>query len=134
MMLSTNEIEDIYPLSPMQRGMLFHTLYAPQSGVYFQQVGCTLHGDFDHAAFRKAWEYMVARHTVLRSAVVWEGLAEPMQVVLRRVPLPLEECDWCELPPDEQRVRLERFMQTDRARGFDPVTAPLMRLTLLQLA
>jgi acyl-CoA synthetase (AMP-forming)/AMP-acid ligase II/nucleoside-diphosphate-sugar epimerase len=134
MMLSTTEIEDIYPLSPMQRGMLFHTLYAPQSGVYFQQVGCTLHGDLDRAAFRRAWAYVMARHAVLRSAVVWEGLDEPMQVVLRQVPLPLEELDWRELPLDEQHVQRERFMQADQARGFDPLTAPLMRLALIQLA
>src|SRR5205085_9525971 len=88
-MLNTTEIEDIYPLSPMQRGMLFHTLYAPQSGVYFQQVGGTLRGAFDAPTFRRAWEHMLGRHAVLRSAVIWQGLDEPMQVVLRKVQLPI---------------------------------------------
>jgi len=55
-------------------------------------------------------------------------------VVLRQVRLPLAEFDWRELPLDEQSVQRERFMQADRARGFDPLAAPLMRLALIQLA
>src|SRR6185436_9535934 len=99
----SNEIEDIYPLTTTQRGMLFHSLYAPQSGVYFQQEGFFLQGDMDVAAFVRAWEHVVARHPILRTAVVWEGIDEPMQVVLRRVRLPLDQHDWRDLPLDEQQ-------------------------------
>src|SRR5262245_44628551 len=77
------EIEDLYPLSPVQQGMLFHTLYAPAAGVYLQQVSGVLHGELDLAAFRQAWAQAQARHTVLRSAVLWEDLAAPLLVVLR---------------------------------------------------
>src|SRR5215213_7737839 len=123
-MVSTNEIEDIYPLTTTQRGMLFHSLYAPQSGVYFQQEGFFLQGDMDVAAFVRAWEHVVARHPILRTAVVWEGVDEPMQVVLRQV----------RLPPDEQQERLAHFLHDDRVRGFDMAVAPLMRLALIRLA
>ena len=133
-MLDSHQVEDLYPLTPTQRGMLFHTLYAPQSGVYFQQEGFRLRGAFDLAAFRRAWERVLERHPVLRTAIVWEGIDEPVQVVFRQVRLPLEQHDWRATPPAEQRARLERFMEADRERGFDPLVAPLMRLALIRLA
>lgn len=61
-------IADIYELSPMQQGMLFHTLYAPKSGVYFEQRNCILHGKLNVTAFKQAWQQVVARHPVLRTS------------------------------------------------------------------
>ncbi|HNP73991.1 MAG TPA: condensation domain-containing protein, partial [Kouleothrix sp.] len=133
-MLDPQQIEDIYPLTPMQRGMLFHSLYAPRSAVYFQQEGFRLEGRLDRAAFVRAWELVLARHSILRTAIVWEGLDEPVQVVFRRVPLPLEQHDWRAMPPAEQPAAIAAFAQADRERGFDTVVAPLMRLALIQLA
>src|SRR5262249_41755397 len=49
-------IEDIYPLSSMQEGLLFHTLYAPGEGDYITQVGCTFTGNFSPAIFQQAWQ------------------------------------------------------------------------------
>jgi hypothetical protein len=60
-------VEAIYPLSPMQQGMLFHTLYAPNSGMYFEQLVCTLRGTLDVQAFQTAWQRVVERHPVLRT-------------------------------------------------------------------
>ncbi|HEY0602461.1 MAG TPA: condensation domain-containing protein, partial [Herpetosiphonaceae bacterium] len=134
MTLDTTQIEDIYPLTPTQRGMLFHTLYAPRSAVYFQQEGFLVEGRLDRAAFVRAWEHVLARHSVLRTAIVWEGLDEPVQVVFRQIRLPLAEHDWRDVPPAEHDARLDALAQADRDRGFDPVEAPLMRLTLIRLA
>lgn len=134
MTLDTTQIEDIYPLTPTQRGMLFHTLYAPRSAVYFQQEGFLVEGEFNRAAFVRAWEHVLARHPVLRTAIVWEGLDEPVQVVFRRIRLPLEEHDWRDVPSAEHAARLDELAQAERDRGFDPVEAPLMRLTLIRLA
>ncbi|HOG48626.1 MAG TPA: condensation domain-containing protein, partial [Anaerolineae bacterium] len=72
---------DMYPLSPMQQGMLFHSLYAPESGVYVEQMHCTLRGALDVQAFARAWERVIERHTILRTAFVGEGQREPVQVV-----------------------------------------------------
>jgi amino acid adenylation domain-containing protein len=128
------EIEDIYPLSPVQQGMLFHSLYMPTAGVYFQQVSCILDGDLDVAAFRQAWVHVQARHAMLRSAVVWEDLDEPVQVVLRQAALPLSQHDWRNIPAADQSQHLAAFMVADRARGLDLSAAPLMRLALIRLA
>jgi amino acid adenylation domain-containing protein/non-ribosomal peptide synthase protein (TIGR01720 family) len=126
------QIADIYPLTPMQQGLLFHTLAAPESGVYVQQVSCLLLGELNHAAFMRAWQSVIARHPVLRSAVAWEELAEPLQIVAEQVALPLHAHDWRDLPAAEQQTRLDALLRADRARGLDLSCAPLMRLTLIQ--
>lgn len=133
-MLDTHQIEDLYPLTPMQRGILFHSLYDAESALYFQQEGHRLQGPLDGATFRRAWEHVLSRHAVLRTAIIWEGLDEPVQVVLREVRLPFEQLDWRDVPPTEQQARLTAFAQADRERGFNVVEAPLMRLALIRLA
>jgi amino acid adenylation domain-containing protein/non-ribosomal peptide synthase protein (TIGR01720 family) len=127
------QIEDIYPLTPMQEGMLFHHLLDPVSGVYFEQTGCMIEGPLDAAAFTQAWTVVIARHAVLRTALVWEGLSEPLQVVYERVEVPLELRDWRALPAPEQARELAAYEAAEQARGFDLRQAPLMRLALLRL-
>ncbi len=134
MTMKMKNVEDIYPLSPPQQGMLFHTLYAPQSGIYCEQLGMTFRAPLDLAAFKKAWQYVLERHPILRSAFVWEGLDEPLQIVRQRVELPWQEQDWQEWPASEQAARLQAFLRADRIRGFELAQAPLMRLALLRLA
>ena len=118
----------------MQQGMLFHSLYAPESGVYFEQLSCTLRGDLDIPAFERAWQRVVDRHPVLRTSFVWKQLDKMLQVVHRRVKLPLEQQDWRGLPPAEQTARLEALLQRERRRGFDLSQAPLIRLALIRTA
>ncbi|HEX9669307.1 MAG TPA: amino acid adenylation domain-containing protein [Thermoanaerobaculia bacterium] len=124
-------IEDIYPLSPMQEGMLFHSLYAPRSGVYFNQTWCVLEGDVDAAALRRAWERTVESHPVLRTGFDWQRREKPFQVVYRRVRLPWRELDWRGLEPAAEEERFGRLLEEDRARGFDLAQPPLLRFTLV---
>lgn len=133
-MNSDYAIEDIYPLSPLQQGMMFHTLYAPDSRAYFHQYICTLRGDLDVPAFKKAWQRVIDRHTALRSAFEWEGLDEPVQVAHRGVELPIECLDWAPLTRKEQESRFESFLETSRKQGFDLSRTPLIRLTLIRMA
>ncbi len=132
--MAQNDIEAIYPLTPMQEGMLFHTLYAPASGVYFQQLDCTLQGPLHIPAFKQVWQRAMESHAALRTLFMWERRDKPLQVVRQQVKLPWSEHDWRELSPDEQQQQLEAFLQADRAQGFDLAKAPLMRLTLIRLA
>ncbi|MBW4457214.1 MAG: amino acid adenylation domain-containing protein [Nostoc indistinguendum CM1-VF10] len=126
-------IESIYPLSPMQQGMLFHTLYAPDSGVYFEQLSCTLYGNLNVPAFERAWQRVVERHPVLRTLFIWEHRKQPLQIVRKWVNLPWVQHDWRGLSPVEQQERLEAFLQTDREQGFKLDQAPLMRCTLIKV-
>jgi amino acid adenylation domain-containing protein len=124
------QIEDRYPLSPMQQGMLFHSQYAPQSGVYVQQLICTLQERLNVSAFKRAWDRVVERHPVFRTSFRWKGLAQPVQEVHRQVKIPVEEQDLRGIPSTQQEERLHAYLDADRRRGFDLAEAPLMRLAL----
>ena len=127
-------LEDLYELSPMQQGMLFHTIYAPESGAYFEQSVFTIRGEFDEAAFARAWQRVVDRHSILRSSFLWEELEKPQQVVHRRVVLQIETQDWSNLSGEDHEARLAAYITADRARGFDLATPPLLRIALFRLA
>ncbi len=127
------EIEDLYPLSPVQEGMLFYTLLTTESGAYVTQVIYELEG-LDVSAMKRAWQRVLDRHPILRTAFVWKNLEHPLQVVRRRVNLTLAEEDWRELPPDEREARFEDFLKADQKLGFHLSQAPLMRMTLFRVA
>ncbi|QRO01038.1 non-ribosomal peptide synthase/polyketide synthase [Archangium violaceum] len=128
------EVEDVYPLSPMQQGMLFHVRLAPETGVYFEQLTWSIRSELESGALRRAWEKVVSRHPALRTAFLWEGLAEPVQVVEAKVELPWREEDWRGMPAEQQQRELEALLEKDKAKGLELSKAPLMRLTLVRLA
>jgi len=131
--MSKENIEAIYELSPMQEGMFFHSQFAPQSGVYFQQLSCTLEGQLHIDAFQRAWQRVVDRHAILRTAFVSKRLDKPLQIVSKHVNLEIETHDWRNLSHDAQAQQLEDFLREDKQRGFDLSRAPLMRLFLIRL-
>ncbi|MFB2983429.1 amino acid adenylation domain-containing protein [Microseira sp. BLCC-F43] len=126
-------IEDIYPLSPAQQGILFHSLYDPKAGMYFVQMSYVLHCNLNVSAFEQAWQQIIDRHAVLRTSFHWENLDRSLQIVYRQVQLPLEQYDWRLITPSEQQQQIEAFLQADREQDFDFSQAPLMRLTLIRL-
>jgi len=132
MALTPRQIEDIYPLAPLQYGLLFHSLYAPESGVYNIQVGCRLHGELNIPVFKQAWQQLVEHHPILRTRFHFENRDQPLQVVDKHAQLPISEYDWRAYPPAEQAQRWKRLQADDRENGFDFTRAPLMRLGLVQ--
>jgi surfactin family lipopeptide synthetase C len=132
--MNTKNVADFYPLSPMQQGMLFHSLYAPDSGVYVEQLSCALDGELDVRAFEHAWQRVVERHAILRTGFIGESLKEPVQLVYREVKVSVTQHDWRSLSPAEQSAQRAVFLQADRTRAFDLAAAPLMRLTLIRTA
>ncbi|WP_164021874.1 non-ribosomal peptide synthetase, partial [Pyxidicoccus trucidator] len=129
-----SDVEDVYPLSPTQQGMLFHALFAPASAAYFQQLSWTVTSALDVPSFLRAWKACLQRHTILRSSFHWEGLDTPLQVVHSQVELPFEQLDWSELSASEQHSRFEQLLLEDKQRGFELRRAPLVRLTAIRLA
>ncbi|PEI11175.1 non-ribosomal peptide synthetase [Pseudomonas putida] len=122
-------VEDIFPLSPMQQGMMFHTLLQ-QGGDYINQLRVDVTG-VDPERFRAAWQAAVDCHDLLRGSFIWGELASPLQIIQREAQLPFAVHDWrgC----DDLADALEAFAAADRAAGFDLVRPPLLRLTLIRL-
>lgn len=126
-------IQDIYPLSPMQKGMLFHCLFSPETDVYFTQLYYTLNGPLDVAALKQAWETVVDRHEILRTLFVAERAGEPLQIVRKKVTLPWLDLDWTALDPAEQETKFVRFLEEDRQLGFAMNEPPLMRCAVIRM-
>src|SRR5690348_16734390 len=111
-------IEDIYPLTGLQQGMLFHTRLAPATGMYWVQYGMRLDGQLDLGALRQAWELVFARHEVLRTGA-WDQVKVPVAVVSRSVPLPWQVMDLSALGGDAQQRALAEHESADAAGGAD---------------
>lgn len=132
--MDLKKVQDAYPLSPMQQGMLFHSMHAPESGVYIEQLACALEGELNIEAFERAWRRVIERHAVLRTAFVTAGLKEPAQVVHRQVALPLIKEDWRGAPKGKQQARLDEYLRAERRRGFNLAEPPLLRMALFRMA
>jgi amino acid adenylation domain-containing protein/non-ribosomal peptide synthase protein (TIGR01720 family) len=129
-----DHIDSIYPLSPMQEGMLFHTLMNPGTGIYLMQNRYLLEGDLNYDAFVRAWDVVLDRHPVLRTSFVWKNQKRPLQAVHKRVDAPIVSLDWRGQTRPEQIARLDAKLEAELREGFDFAKAPLMRLWLIRLA
>jgi len=129
--LSLVEVEDLYPLSPMQQGMLFHTLYEQAAGDYINQLRVDVDG-LDPERFQQAWQAAINRHDILRTGFIWEGeLSTPLQVVHKHIALDCSEHDWRGQP--QLQPALEALASAERQRGFELNAVPLLRLTLVRI-
>ncbi|HWO14699.1 MAG TPA: condensation domain-containing protein, partial [Polyangiaceae bacterium] len=125
-------IEDIYPLSPMQQGMLVHTLVEQGSGIYVMQEHFRFDSAMDVDAFLSAWRAVAARHAPLRTSFAWQAEGKMMQIVQRRLPPPVEYLDWADQTPEQQQQSLEALVKTEQQSGFDLARAPLVRFRLIR--
>ncbi len=127
-------IEAVYPLSPMQQGMLFHTILEEEGGLYFEQTTFKVRGSFDVDAFKKALEKTMERNPILRTSFVYKKQDVPLQVVQKEVELPFAELDWSGQTDGAVHTEmLEKFLAEDRAKGFKLAKAPLIRLAVIRL-
>ncbi|MEM7113999.1 MAG: amino acid adenylation domain-containing protein [Chloroflexota bacterium] len=131
-MKKLENVADIYPLTPLQQGMLYHTLSEPDSEVYFEQIRCNLSGSLDVSRFKAAWDYVIAHYPALRTAFIWEQINNPLQVIRKTASPPWEVYDWRD-KQGEQTIALDDLALANRQQGFDLATAPLMRFDLVQL-
>jgi amino acid adenylation domain-containing protein len=130
--MNKQNVEDLYPLSPLQQGMLFHTLLSPGSGAYSEQITYDLAGPLQVDVFHRCWQDAMARHPALRTAFFWEGLPKPLQVVHRQLDLPMHVEDLRELGAGGARKRVAEFLEEDRLRGYDLTRAPLVRVAVFR--
>ncbi|GAA4072014.1 amino acid adenylation domain-containing protein [Streptomyces shaanxiensis] len=129
-------VEDVWPLSPLQEGLLFHAALDDRGGpdVYTVQAVLALDGPVDGARLRAAWEALVARHAALRACFRHVSGAQMVQVIAREVTLPWREEDVSDLPEAEATAVADRVAGEELGRRFDLAAAPLLRIALVKLA
>ncbi|MCG8611766.1 MAG: condensation domain-containing protein, partial [Pseudomonadales bacterium] len=146
-MISKDNLKDLYPLSPMQEGMLFQTLMAPERDIYHEQVVYYLNGVIDPGRMEQAWKSLFVRHDILRTVFISEKVKRPLQAVLHQHCGPF--CYFDEstgnsrqrntgqaISFDDQTIQkiVKQHQQEDLADRFDLLRTPLMRMRLLKLA
>ncbi len=125
-------VADIYPLSPMQHGMLFHSLYEQESGAYINQLRVDVDG-LQVERFRAAWQAAIDEHDILRSGFLWQGAFErPVQVVHKHVVVPLSLHDWQQ--HSALATALDDLAEQERVQPFDLQQPALLRLTVVRTA
>ncbi|WP_198545857.1 non-ribosomal peptide synthetase [Actinacidiphila yeochonensis] len=130
---AVNGIEDIYPLSPAQEGMLFHTSTSPGHGLYVETTTFRLLGELDLRALTEAWRTVAARHPVLRTGFVHERISAPHQVVLPDADVRVDFRDLSELDEAARADSVAAEVARGSAEPFDLTRPPLMRLLALRL-
>jgi amino acid adenylation domain-containing protein len=132
--ISRDNLQDLYSLSPMQEGMLFHCMMSPESEAYREQIAYRLQGSFDIARFESSWIELARRYDVLRTVFVHEKATRPLQMVLKAVAVRLHVEDLRALSADAQTTRVAAYRRHVREREFDLARDLPWRVAVLQLA
>ena len=128
------DISHMYITTPMQRGMLYHGLVDGSGALYTNVTHFDLHGELDVAAFKQAWQLVVAGHDTLRTSFVGLEASMPHQLVTTSVDLPFKVLDWRDTETQNIEHALAALREQEKSQGFDFSKPPLMRITLVRLA
>lgn len=126
------KVEAIYPLSPLQEGILFHCLLTPETSIYFEQYSCEFGPELDVELFEQAWGEVIQSHSMLRTSIHWENISHPLQVEHPTVDFSFERVDW-QKEKGNVVEKTEEYLFSDRERGFDFEVAPLLKATIITL-
>ena len=126
-------IEDVYPLTPMQEGLLLHTLLEPGTGLYYMQDRYRINSALDPERFAQAWQAVIARHEALRASFCWNVGEDMLQVIHKPGSTPIDYLDWSADPQDEQEPRLQALLKAEREAGFDLLNQAPFHLRLIRV-
>ena len=121
-----DNVEDAYPLTALQMGMIFHSEYSQESAIYHDIFSFHLKAPLEIQVLQAAIEYLVKRHPVLRTSFQLTGFSEPLQLVHQKVEIPLQVEDLRHLSNSQQEAALNAWLEGERNRHFDWKTPPLM--------
>ncbi|VVP79828.1 Linear gramicidin synthase subunit B [Pseudomonas fluorescens] len=128
------EIDDVYPLTPMQEGMLLHTLLEPGTGIYYMQDRYRIDSALDPQRFAQAWQAVVARHEALRASFSWNAGEAMLQIIHKPGKTPVDYQDWRGLDEAAQEVRLQALHKQEREAGFELLAQAPFHLRLVRVA
>ncbi|ARP81323.1 hypothetical protein CAL12_11045 [Bordetella genomosp. 8] len=127
-------VADIYPATPLQQGLLLHTLMTPGSGIYLMQDRYRFNRRIEPVAMERAWRCVGQRHEALRAAFAWRGGQTPMQIIHHDAGAPVDVHDWRGLDAGAAMARMEAMLRDELAAGYDMGRAPLWRVRLFRMA
>ncbi|MDQ0273893.1 non-ribosomal peptide synthetase, partial [Cytobacillus purgationiresistens] len=125
-------IEKIYPLSPMQEGMLFHALYSKESNAYLEQIRLEIDKSINVQVFEECFNKLIARHDILRSIFIHEGVPRPVQVVLSQRMTKIISVNISHLNTQEQETYINTYLNEDKNHLFNLDKDLLMRITVFE--
>ncbi|MCP4221618.1 MAG: non-ribosomal peptide synthase, partial [bacterium] len=125
-------IKNIYALSPMQEGMLFHSLMEEQSTAYVEQTNIRCRGDLNVPNFAEAFKCLIQKYDILRTTFAYKKTKRPLQVVMKDRKTTVHFKDISHLSQQEVDEYMETYTREDRTKGFDLTRDILMRLALFK--
>ncbi|MDZ3993046.1 non-ribosomal peptide synthetase [Pseudomonas sp. Teo4] len=128
------DIEDVYPLTPMQEGLLLHTLLEPGTGIYYMQDRYRINSAVDPERFAQAWQAVVARHEALRASFSWNAGEAMLQIIHKPGKTPVDYQDWRGLDDAAQEARLQALHKQEREAGFELLREAPFHLRLVRVA
>ncbi|MBP2630722.1 MAG: amino acid adenylation domain protein [Firmicutes bacterium] len=130
--LNTRNIKDLYRLSPMQEGMLYHAMKENESSAYFEQVILSIEGKLDIANIRESFNKLIEAYDVFRTVFVYEKIAKPIQVVMKDQEVSVNVENITCLAEREQQLFIEKFKANDKMAGFNLQGGMPIRLNVIQ--
>ncbi|NRB40968.1 MAG: LLM class flavin-dependent oxidoreductase [Pseudomonadales bacterium] len=127
-------LERLYVSTPMQQGMIFLGLLEGNAASYTSQVFMDFNKRLESTLFKRAWEYVAARHDIFRTCFVALDSEAIHQLVVDHVDIPFEEEDLCGMSEPQKMERIKQYREEDMEVGFDFSAPPLMRLKLFRLS
>lgn len=126
----SDEIEDAYPLTMLQNGMLFHSQNRPETAIYHGIVSIRLEAELNVNALQQSIDIIANRHPILRTSFDLINFKEPVQLVHREVKVELGVEDLTHLPDDDQTIAIREWINAEKLRHFDWTIPPLIRFTV----
>lgn len=116
---SKDQVQDMYYLSPMQEGMLFHTLLNPGQSFYIEQMTMKVKGSLNIKCLEESMNVIMDRYDVFRTVFIHEKVKRPVQVVLKKRQFQIEEIDLTHVTDSEQTAKINEYKEQDKIKGFD---------------
>ncbi len=132
--ITKSDIEAVYQLSPMQEGILFHSILNPDATFYFEQFSCRINGKLNVEAFKNAWQKVLTRNQILRTSFVWKNSEKPLQIVHKNIQVPFDKINLKNEDPENQLKMIEEILREDKSENFNLNKTPLFKVKIVELS
>lgn len=126
-------IQNVYGVTPMQEGMIFHSLLDQKSQTYLQQFSFLVSMTIDLELFEQSINEVINKYEALRTNYIYKDVKKPLQVVLKKRTLKTVYKDISGLDKDEQLSVINEFINKDRVKGFDLAKEILIRVKIFKV-